>query len=70
MTPTPHAEQLAGPVRRALDELQLALVPDVFSPATAERSFVVALDAPVVSECLKQAPRIRLSLRPVRHQRL
>jgi DNA-binding transcriptional LysR family regulator len=70
MTPTPHAEQLAGPVRRALDELQLALEPDVFSPATAERSFVVALDAPVVSECLKQAPRIRLSLRPVRHQRL
>ena len=44
MTPTPHAEQLAGPVRRALDELQLALEPDVFSPATAERSFVVALD--------------------------
>ena len=66
----PRAEQLARPVRRALDELQLALEPDVFSPATAERSFVVALDAPVVSECLKQAPRIRLSLRPVRHQRL
>jgi hypothetical protein len=42
-------------VRRALDELQLALEPDVFSPATAERSFFVelnnfgaiALDAPV-----------------------
>jgi hypothetical protein len=40
----PRAEQLARPVRRALDELQLALEPDVFSPATAERSFVVALD--------------------------
>ena len=72
MTPTPRAEQLARPVRRALDELQLALEPDVFSPATAERIFVVALNnfgaialaAPVVSECLKQAPRIRVSLRP------
>jgi DNA-binding transcriptional LysR family regulator len=72
MTPTPRAEQLARPVRRALDELQLALEPDVFSPATAGRIFVVALNnfgaialaAPVVSECLKQAPRIRVSLRP------
>jgi hypothetical protein len=35
---------LARPVRRALDELQLALEPDVFSPATAERSLVVALN--------------------------
>jgi DNA-binding transcriptional LysR family regulator len=59
-------------VRRALDELQLALEPDVFSPATAEHSFVIALNnfgaialaAPLVSECLKQAPRIRLPLRP------
>src|ERR1700677_3619376 len=71
MTPTPRAGQLARPVRRALDELQLALEPDVFSPATAERIFVVALNnfgaialaAPVVSECLKHAPRIRVSLR-------
>ena len=44
MTPTPRAEQLARPARRALDELQLALEPDVFSPATAERIFVVALN--------------------------
>ncbi len=69
MTPTPRAEQLARPVRRALDELQLALEPDVFSPATAERIFVVALNnfgaialaAPVVSECLKPSaahPRV------------
>jgi hypothetical protein len=38
--------------RRALDELQPALEPDVFLPATAERRFVVALnnfDAPVDS---------------------
>src|ERR1700720_2361244 len=44
MTPTPRAEQLAPPVRRALDELQLALEPEVFSPATAEHSFDVALN--------------------------
>jgi DNA-binding transcriptional LysR family regulator len=72
MTPTPRVERLARPVRRALDELQLALEPDVFSPATAERSFIIAfnnfgaiaLAAALVSECLKQAPRIPLSLRP------
>lgn len=72
MTPTPRAERLARPVRRALDELQLALEPEVFSPETSDRSFVVAVNnfgaialaAPLAGECRKQAPRLRLSLRP------
>jgi DNA-binding transcriptional LysR family regulator len=72
MTPTPRAERLARPVRRALDELQRALEPEVFEASTAERSFVVALNnfgaialaAPLADASLKEAPRIRLSLQP------
>src|SRR6202047_1956702 len=37
MMPTPRAEQLALPVRRALDELQLALEPETFISSTADR---------------------------------
>jgi DNA-binding transcriptional LysR family regulator len=72
LVPTPRAERLALPVRRALDELQFALEPEVFSPATSERGFTLALNnfgaiafaAPLVGECLRQGPGIRLSLRP------
>jgi DNA-binding transcriptional LysR family regulator len=72
MMPTPRAEQLALPVRRALDELQFALEPQAFAPATAERRFTIAVNnyaavvlaAPIVAECNLRAPRICLSLRP------
>jgi DNA-binding transcriptional LysR family regulator len=72
MMPTPRAEQLALPVRRALDELQLALEPETFIPSTADRRFTVAVNnyaavvlaGPIVAECGMRAPRIRLSLRP------
>jgi DNA-binding transcriptional LysR family regulator len=72
MMPTPRAEQLALPVRRALDELQLALEPETFSAATAERRFAIAVNnyaavvlaAPLIAKCRELAPGIRLSLRP------
>jgi DNA-binding transcriptional LysR family regulator len=72
MMPTPRAEQLALPVRRALDELQLALEPETFTASTAERQFTIAVNnyaavvlaGPIVAECTVLAPRIRLSLRP------
>jgi DNA-binding transcriptional LysR family regulator len=72
MMPTPRAEQLALPVRKALDELQLALEPETFNPSTAERWFTIAVNnyaavvlaGPIVAECSVLAPRIRLSLRP------
>ncbi len=72
MMPTPRAEQLALPVRRALDELQLALEPETFNPSAAERWFTIAVNnyaavvlaGPIVTECALLAPRIRLSLRP------
>src|ERR1700746_504856 len=37
MSPTPRAEQLALPVRKALNELQLAVEGDTFEPPTADR---------------------------------
>ena len=72
MMPTPRAEQLALPVRKALDELQLALEPETFNPSTAERWFTIAVNnyaavvlaGPIVAECSALAPHIRLSLRP------
>jgi DNA-binding transcriptional LysR family regulator len=72
MIPTPRAEQLAIPVRRALDELQVALEPERFLASTSERRFVVAVNnyaavvlaAPLVARCRESAPRVGLSLRP------
>src|SRR3954451_16957654 len=39
MVPTPWAEQLAEPLRRALHDLQLALEPEIFVPKEASRQF-------------------------------
>jgi DNA-binding transcriptional LysR family regulator len=44
MAPTPRAEQLAGPLRRALSDMQLALEPETFVPQEATRLFVLALN--------------------------
>jgi DNA-binding transcriptional LysR family regulator len=39
MVPTPRAEQLAAPLRRALNDMQLALEPETFVPQEANRLF-------------------------------
>src|ERR1700688_2096337 len=44
MVPTPRAEQLWVPLRRALSEMQLALEPETFVPQVATRTFVLAVD--------------------------
>jgi DNA-binding transcriptional LysR family regulator len=44
MMPTPRAEQLALPVRKALNELQLAVEGDTFDPSTANRRFTIAVN--------------------------
>src|SRR3954471_4200639 len=44
MLPTPRAEQLAVPVRAALDGLQHSLEPTQFDPSTATRTFRSAVD--------------------------
>jgi DNA-binding transcriptional LysR family regulator len=72
MAPTPRAEQLAGPLRRALSDMQLTLEPETFVPQEATRLFVLALNnyaavilAPsLVTAVISTAPGIRLDLRP------
>jgi DNA-binding transcriptional LysR family regulator len=73
MVPTPRAEQLAAPLRRALSDMQLALEPETFVPQQATRLFVLALNnyaavtlAPsLVTAVISAAPGIRLDLRPI-----
>jgi DNA-binding transcriptional LysR family regulator len=43
MVPTPRALELAGPVRRALDELGAALSKEGFDPASSKAEFTLAL---------------------------
>jgi DNA-binding transcriptional LysR family regulator len=72
MKPTPRAEQLAVPVRNALNEMQLALESETFIPAEAERQFAIAVNnyaavvlaTPLVAAVSAAAPAVRLDLRP------
>jgi DNA-binding transcriptional LysR family regulator len=72
MAPTPRAEELAIPLRRALAEMQRALEPDMFVPAKADRRFAIAVNnyaaivlaAPLVSAAAAAAPAVQLDLRP------
>jgi DNA-binding transcriptional LysR family regulator len=72
MMPTPRADQLALPVRHALDELQRSLEPPQFEPAKAARSFRIAVDnyaaivvvAPFTLRIAKAAPSVILEFRP------
>jgi DNA-binding transcriptional LysR family regulator len=72
MLPTPRAQQLAVPIRHALAEMQRALEPDTFVPATAARRFAIAVNnytaivvaAPLVAAVAAAAPSVRLDLRP------
>lgn len=72
MVPTPRAEMLASPLRNALNEMQLALEPVTFDPASSDRRFVLAvnnyaavvLTPPLVAAVSAAAPSIRLDLRP------
>lgn len=72
MRPTPRAEELAAPIRTALSELETALDPAVFDPATARRTFHIAtsdyvvavLIAPLMKHLSRHAPGIDLRLLP------
>ena len=72
MVPTPRAEQLAGPVRHAVEELQHALEEEQFDPSRATRSFRIAVDnysaivltAPLAARVAKLAPNITLEFQP------
>src|SRR5712664_2940235 len=68
MIPTPRAEQLAVPVRAALDGFQQALEPMEFEPANATQTFRVAVDnyaaialvGPLVARIVKIAPGVTM----------
>jgi DNA-binding transcriptional LysR family regulator len=72
MLPTSRAEQLALPVRLALDGLQHSLEPTQFIASEAERSFRVAVDnysaivlvGPIAGRTIKIAPKVTLEFRP------
>jgi DNA-binding transcriptional LysR family regulator len=72
MVPTPRAEQLAGPLHRALTDMQLALEPESFVPEQTSRQFAVSVNnyaavllvPPLVQAVVTAAPSVRLDLRP------
>jgi DNA-binding transcriptional LysR family regulator len=72
MIPTPRAEQLATPIRIALEGLQQSLEPIRFEPAKATATFRIAVDnyaaivlvAPIASAVARMAPGVTLDFRP------
>jgi DNA-binding transcriptional LysR family regulator len=72
MMPTPRAEQLALPVRAALDEFQQALAPAEFKPADATQAFRIAVDndmavrlvGSLAARIIRLAPHRTLDFRP------
>lgn len=71
--PTPRAEALAIPLRRALIDIQALLVPEVFDPAKAAMTVTVAATdyaqkavlSPLICALRQEAPDIRIAIRPV-----
>lgn len=72
MMPTPRAEELAAPIRMALDGLQQSLEPVQFDPSKATATFRIAVDnyaaivlvAPIAAHVAKIAPGVKLDFRP------
>jgi DNA-binding transcriptional LysR family regulator len=72
MMPTPRAEQLATPIRIALDGLQQSLEPVQFEPSKATATFHIAVDnyaaivlvAPIATHIARIAPGVTLDFRP------
>jgi DNA-binding transcriptional LysR family regulator len=72
MVPTPRAEQLAGPVRTALDGFRQALEPARFDPSSATQTYRIAVDnysavvmaGAATAQILKSAPAVALDFRP------
>jgi DNA-binding transcriptional LysR family regulator len=72
MMPTPRAQQLATPIRIALDGLQQSLEPIRFEPSEATTTFCIAVDnyaaivlvAPIATHIARIAPGVTLDFRP------
>jgi len=71
MRPTPRALELAGPVREALAQVERALEPVVFNPATATNSFRIAMAdyaaslilPPLAHRLEREAPAVDIRVR-------
>src|SRR6202158_2952315 len=72
MVPTPRAEELATPIRIALDGLQQSLETVQFDPSKATATVRIAVDnyaaivlvAPIAAQIAKIAPGVKLDFRP------
>lgn len=72
MVPTPRADELATPIRIALDGLQQSLEPVQFDASKATASFRIAVDnyaaivlvAPIAAHVARIAPGVKLDFRP------
>lgn len=72
MEPTPRALAMAGPIREAVTRLQSTVDIDRFDPKSARDSFALAMNnfaaivfaAPLAAAVARQAPNIRLAIRP------
>lgn len=72
MLPTPRAETLAPRVRRLLVDLERALEPAAFDPATAELTVAISANdygqavllVPLIERVARLAPRLRLAIMP------
>ncbi len=72
MAPTPRAEELATPIRIALDGLQQSLEPMQFDASKATATFRIAVSnyaaivlvAPIAAHVARIAPGVRLDFRP------
>jgi DNA-binding transcriptional LysR family regulator len=73
MRPTPRAERMLGPVRAALQELQVTLEADEFDPSASSREFAIAANnhaaraviPTLVHRVAKVAPSVVLDVRPI-----
>lgn len=78
IVPTLRAEQLAGPVKQLLADIERMLQPQAFDPAHAEMTLKLAstdyalsaVVVPLLSALRAQAPNIRVSVQPVDAQQL
>lgn len=78
IVPTLRAQELAGPVKQILGDVEALLQPKVFDPATAEFTLSIAASdyalqavvVPFMAKLRRRASRIRVAVRPVEDDRV
>jgi DNA-binding transcriptional LysR family regulator len=78
IVPTPRAQQLSAPVKQLLANIEQLLKPQAFEPSSASMTVQIAstdyalraVVLPFLRELRKQAPNIRVAVRPVDSQTL